>query len=780
MVTHPHLSLGNPINAGKRRKRAGGGGHKRPEGRDPRTFALNEMAAADGIAKAHGERRTRFSKFLDPKLIFKLETNQPISPDELTERLQSAKARPLYIPPRGEGVWIVFADEGAIDAFKERLSAHAKDESYKFFNAVRGIRPLDAADRVGERLAEALHNAPGALTVDVELWRMLDSEINATFEGLRRIVAEGGGAVLDTIIRRSFAEAKVKGTADGIRKILDLNEVAFADLPPRYLPSKPPALSAAGLMVGPSPPLDSPAIVVLDSGIAAAHPILEPCVREAISLLPQNPDPGDDSGHGTAVASVAAYGDLSLCLQRNRFNPSVWIHSIKVLKADEFGQAFYDDTRLLTKQIVQAVTETMAKHARARIFVLAFGDEDHYLSASSRQFPVAAVVDELAHEYDAVFVVPTGNADQAFPLGYPDSLLLDGPAARIISPGSSALALTVGSHFNRPPEERRQGQLSLFPSPTFHSWPSPFTRAGPGLNDMVKPDFIEFGGAGVAGSPWDDVTVANRAFLSGPQFDTDSGTSFSAPRVAYAVGQLMRRYPEAGANLCKALLLLSARLPDERPGRLADLDPQRSGADFETLARVYGWGIPRLPMAAESDDSRVILTAENRLGLDKVHVYSISVPPEWMNRAGRRGVRVALAYNPPTAEQRGDYLGLTLDFSVFVGADPEDIAATLAALEPDTPVPADLDARQLNLKPGPQARNRGPHQVASLDYTNRPRWDASQAISIAVRCKGRWVEDEHFLQHYALAVQLHHEGMSDLFVQVRALNQAQLRARARA
>src|SRR5690606_16511665 len=50
-----------------------------------------------------------------------------------------------------------------------------------------------------------------------------------------------------------------------------------------------------------------------------------------------------------------------------------------------------------------------------------------------------------------------------------------------------------------------------------------------------------------------------------------SGTSYAAPLVAFKLAQLLRRFPEASANLLRALAINAARIPEAAAERLQPL-----------------------------------------------------------------------------------------------------------------------------------------------------------------------------------------------------------------
>ena len=63
------------------------------------------------------------------------------------------------------------------------------------------------------------------------------------------------------------------------------------------------------------PPEDAPVVCIVDSGVTVGNPFLEPVTREDLihSFLSKDPDnPYDEHGHGSGVASLAAYYALNL------------------------------------------------------------------------------------------------------------------------------------------------------------------------------------------------------------------------------------------------------------------------------------------------------------------------------------------------------------------------------------------------------------------------------------------------------------------------------------
>jgi hypothetical protein len=200
------------------------------------------------------------------------------------------------------------------------------------------------------------------------------------------------------------------------------------------------------------------------------------------------------------------------------------------------------------------------------------------------------------------------------------------PEHRLAEPGPAALALTVGSV-----------ALSGAPAelPGRHGWSavserdeaSAFTRIGPGLGTaskrVNKPEVAHYGGnlvvtdvgMPVANDPGASiVTTASRA--DGRLFAAVNGTSYAAPAVARIAADVAHQYPDASANLIRALLALSAH----QPGSAMTMgEPHRRAA-------IYGYGIPNPDRATTSTDTRVIMTYDGSIAVDTVRIHLFRCP----------------------------------------------------------------------------------------------------------------------------------------------------------
>lgn len=407
-----------------------------------------------------------------------------------------------------------------------------------------------------------------------------------------------------------------------------------------------------GLTVLP-PRANAPRICVIDSGINEEHVLLkESIVREAsYNFLPDGNGVGDEienGGHGTRIAgAIQFYNEIP---KNGIFQSPFWLENARVLNKDGVIPKTIQPALLLINIVDKYYKFT---EQRTRIF-------NHSISSSiackiSRMSVWAACMDSLSYDNDIVFVQSIGNissfSEQALNPGilnylrngknYPEYLLED--AARAANPGQAFMGVTVGAIC-----------LADFQNENLKSlggkWdPSPFSRSGPGIWGVIKPDVVEIGGS-YAVNYAQPITLQQLNELSlesvrssppGPLTSRDFiGTSISTPRVSHILGKIEGQYPEESALMYRALLIHSARWPHWAQ----NIDKSQ----YQAVLRKIGYGVPSLDRALYSSDSRVTLYSRGNIRIlnKDLHVYKIPIPEE-IRRAGNEYnilVEVTVAY----------------------------------------------------------------------------------------------------------------------------------------
>ena len=413
--------------------------------------------------------------------------------------------------------------------------------------------------------------------------RQRREQLKRTQEDLRREFAHGTyGNFFDHEELGDTCRAVIRCSGSLLRRLVEAPEwrrrIWWFDERPKFqtLTSELAKFSMDSIDPVQGPPESASTVCIVDSGVTVGNPFLRPVSRDALVLaFPRDvgTSPYDEYGHGSAVASLAAYYALKISPGASN-RGQVWIASARVLDAS--GELSDDEPRLLSN-ILSEVVNTFAPLG-VRVYNLSFSVRNRRWDEEMRRTVprtswVARTLDRLSRERDIVFVACTGNlAIQQIRdtisngRAYPD-YLCDSEAS-ILDPGQAALALTVGSLSHSTRTVDPSGFLSAIAQA---GAPSPFTRSGPGMLGEIKPELVEYGGnlvhdAGFGTVRYNQgtsiVVASNR--LS-PPIDTDVGTSLAAPRVSHHLAMIMSDLESLGvshasASLLRAFLVNSASL----------------------------------------------------------------------------------------------------------------------------------------------------------------------------------------------------------------------------
>ena len=420
-----------------------------------------------------------------------------------------------------------------------------------------------------------------------------------------------------------------------------------------------------------APDANAPAVCVIDSGVQEAHTFIQPAIDQATSycFLPgRSSDEVSDyvapGGHGTRVAGAVLYGEN--VAPNGTLQLPFWIQNARVL--DENNSM---PVEMFPPEAVRTVVERFHQGPReTRIF-------NHSINASApcrtRYMSAwAAEIDLLCATYDILFVQSAGNLPLSgnnpqpgvrdhLAAGRDYPVFLYEASSRIANPGQSLQALTVGSV--------AYGSLEDGGWRTFareRGYPSAFSRSGFSIWNVIKPEVVEYGGDDVrTASVPPDVQAGGRIaaacpelirstmFPPGPPVDRDeTGTSFSAPKVARIAAELQRVLPDEPALLYRALIVQSARWPtwaERLFTELRRLDPrhdqvrrQRLIEQASRIIRCIGYGVPNQEAATVNTDHRTtfITKGETQIHASECHVYQVPIPPQLRGQADEFDIRI--------------------------------------------------------------------------------------------------------------------------------------------
>jgi subtilisin family serine protease len=653
----------------------------------------------------------------------------------------------------------------AIDNYSQGTAEQAPLAS--LFDRITAIEAYGAEDRITPSLSAALERDEWPIVVDVVLWpSSSDEEARRRIEDVRTACSQYGAQVLGTDNRARTAAARVRCDHQALEALLGLTVVESIRLPLAPL-LEPSSWLQADVEVGEVPESIDVVIGVIDDGITTGHPLLAALVV-ADEIFPSNRNWRDAGPHGTMVAGLAAYGGFEEAFGEGglTLRQPVRLACVRVLEPDGSGDP--NSTHLPSDspdhEVVEGAIRLLHDTHGVRIFNLSLTDRFPYSGPHASVF--TETIDRLSRELDVVVVVAAGNRSFASngSTEHGQHALHDYPTymadaeARLAEPAPSALAVSVGS-------------LGLSDAPvTAHgvshidrhvlagrNRPSPFSRSGPGITAEIKPEFAHYGGDLV----WDGVmlnandlgvgSVSLNLDFSNRLFRIASGTSFAAPRVAHIVARILDRYPEASANLMRALLAISASAPEE-----SDLD-----VGEEELFHLLGLGLPEVDLAIDSGGSRVVMVAEGQLAVDSVLIHPVPVPDAFARGRSDRSISVALAYDPPVRRQRREYLAGRIKIDMFRNMSPDEIREVMGRQGDDrAPIPGDRRRLQGRLRPTSrlvlgstlQARRWLAPHARSLDPD-----DGDTYYVVLTHIREAWADrlpEDYNVQRYALAVEL--------------------------
>ncbi len=364
------------------------------------------------------------------------------------------------------------------------------------------------------------------------------------------------------------------------------------------------------------PPLDAPAVIVLDTGISTGHPLLRSALLPSTKAGEEIPSPEDTHGHGTKMAGVALYRDIGEAIQRGYHAASHWIHSSRLLVAPNQGTASdenYEKWPVLTQGAIRAV-EVTDQTPRNRVFTLAItrSMQEPPLDTIERATLWSQAVDQLAYNdgNGRLIVVSAGNARDAqwstLVEGYPQAQLTE----KVHQPAQAANALTVGAYTSRvtlpPCQDYAEARLAA----TKPDGISPFTSTGSVQPDWpVKPDVVmEGGNLAISGALTDagiptlcTLTTSHRHQYGRPLGQL-SMTSEAAARVARLAAEIWSVEPKLHPETVRGLIVHSSSWSNEM---------QRQFRVTRDRLAACGYGIPDEDFARACAANRATIIIED-------------------------------------------------------------------------------------------------------------------------------------------------------------------------
>ncbi len=416
-----------------------------------------------------------------------------------------------------------------------------------------------------------------------------------------------------------------------------------------------------------------PYVCILDTGVNSEHPLLSPFTTAQDHFVI---DPSwtitDDSGHGTEMAGLAVWGDLTDVLQSSEpININHRLESVKVLRHDGDNQG--KPLGLITADGVSEAV--IANPERNRIFSMALGSKDgrdlgRPSSWSSALDGLAA--DDLGDNLNPkLFTVCAGNTT-----GFPQDLREyphNNELQDIHDPAQAWNVLTVGAYTNKITitEDSSYSPLanagSLSPySSTSVLWDN---------NKPIKPEVVfEGGNVGI-----DDDTCLTFASLmplstynniSERLFSPSNATSAATALAARFNVQLCAKYPNFWPETIRALTVHSASWTSEMFNLVSSENTEKQ--KLKRLVRLVGYGVPSIEKALWSANNSLSMIVQDVIqpyeklrgkqpSTKDMHIHDLPWPTDTLLQLGDVDVEmtVTLSYfiepNPSSRNVSGKY-----------------------------------------------------------------------------------------------------------------------------
>jgi len=359
-------------------------------------------------------------------------------------------------------------------------------------------------------------------------------------------------------------------------------------------------------------PGDDLAITLLDTGVNRGHPMLTPIIG-ATDVHKYHPDwtDGDSSthGHGTGMAGLIAYGDLtSILTATGPIEITHRVESVKILTGP------WANTPDLYGAITRESVARVEVEAPWRRRAICMAVTSAYQSRQGRPSSWSAAVDQLCFGDDTasrLLLISAGNIREPAPNEYPDRNDIES----IESPGQAWNALTIGAYTEKVDvvDPTFKGYKAIAPvgdlSPTSRtsvSWKNPWP---------LKPDIVLEGGNLVTDevlvdSPDELGLLTTHRDPSSRHFDIMRETSAATALAGNLVGRIMAAQPQRRPETIRGLIVHSAEWTPAMQQHLKSAKGEMARVAF---VRRYGYGVPSYSRAVFSAVDDLTLICEETL-----------------------------------------------------------------------------------------------------------------------------------------------------------------------
>lgn len=413
--------------------------------------------------------------------------------------------------------------------------------------------------------------------------------------------------------------------------------------------------------------------------------------------------------HGTGMASLAIYGDLSK--NDSPVRHKIYVRPIlkpKEIAPDEFLEFIPKSVLLVdvlhraVKRIKEGENGELPVAPDVQIINLSIGDPARQLT--DVMSPSARILDYMSYKYKLLFIISAGNHPECLDFiqtSFQDMKARSMPQRnevfwnaikaqqrnlRLLAPAESINGLTIGATYDDYSNVVENPRTLLVVG---KGMPSPISAIGKGYRGIIAPDVLYNGGRkfAVSGvlpghtSPlrWQKTNKAPGCKVAAPYNNgTEAGQAYSfgtsdaAAQITHEAincydvlsqvfyDELTSSIPQDYAAIFLKCMLAHGASWESFVSELSRI----TGVDDKNLSKWAGYGVPNIERVKECTKERITLIGYGTLKKDQGDCFKLPLHVDFSARRVKRKLTVTLAYFSPVIAEKQAYRAAQLWFDL--------------------------------------------------------------------------------------------------------------------